>query len=718
MADAVTSPRPAGIEAPFAVCSHDEFSPLTQVVVGTAAGARIPAALDRSAWLNLYPGLSAGELSSIQTGTFPSWLLDEAAEDLESLTQALRDLGVRVYRPAPVAHEQEFATPHWQASGFGSYCPRDLALVVGNMIIQAPSPMRARMFELAGLRPLFQQAMLAGSVWIAAPPPELREDMFPLVDGRPVLGETEPAFDAANVLRCGHDLYYLVSGSGNELGLRWLQETLSAFGDYRVHPVRGAYPYTHIDSTISLIRPGLALLNPARITSTDLLPEPLRSWQQLWCPRMTTAPPAISFPLSSPWIGMNLLMVRPDLAIVDAAQHELIAVLNRHGVEVIPQVLRHARVLGGGFHCITLDLHRVSPDQPAGTATQEVITISGHTSGSAQHRPLTARYEKLRAAPARRVLEVRSQVIDTLRRELHDDGYTEVDTPLLQRARPVPGRSFRTETRTLDPHTYLRSSPLHLRAMLTTGMRLVFEIGRTFRDEPADPTHSPEYTLVELYQAGADYQTLQATAQKLITAAALAATGGIVIRVSGGDIDLAQPWPVIPLYQAVSTAVGEEIGPGTPTGRLRDLADRHHVPIRSAAAGDLVLTLYDQLVEATTTGPVIYTDFPAGPSPLARPCPHDRRLAQKWDLVIGGREIATAYTEQTDVAELRRCVQPDGDRILPSEAAALDDDWLAVFAAGMPAAGGLCIGLERLLLTLTGAEDLRDVIPFPLPPAP
>jgi elongation factor P--beta-lysine ligase/N-dimethylarginine dimethylaminohydrolase len=705
---------------PVAVRSDDEYSPLAEVVVGTAAGARIPD-LDRSAWLNLYPEMSAAALASVRTGAFPPKVTGEADEDLDALSEILAGLGVTVHRPAPADHERQFSTPHWQAGGFGSYCPRDLALIAGRVIIQAPSPVRARMFELAGLRGLFQRAMLGGAAWIAAPAPELRDEMFPSdAAGRPVLGEAEPAFEAANVLRSGRELYYLVSGSGNEVGLRWLQGVLSAFGDYRVHPVRGVYPYTHIDSTISLLRPGLALLNPARIASADLLPGPLRSWEHLWCPPMSTTPRSPAHPLSSEWLGMNLLMVRPDLAIVDAAQADLITALERRSIDVIPHALRHARALGGGLHCVTLDLRRDTPSRPPAETGREAATILGRPVTAGAAGPLAARYAELRAPSARRTLEARSRVIAALRRHLHDTGHAEIDTPLLQRARPAPGRSFRTETRSLDPHIYLRSSPMHLRAMLTTGMDRVFEIGRTFRDEPADPTHSPEYSLVELYQAGADYQTLQATARELVTTAAVAATGGTVIRARQGTaIDLAAPWPAIAFYRAVSAAVGEEVTPGEDAARLGGLAGQRNVPVRAGAgADDIALALYDHLVEPQSTGPVIYYDFPAGPSPLARACPRDRCLAQKWDLVIDGREIATAYTEQSDPGELSRRLAPDGDRILQSEAASLDDDWLCVFAAGMPEAGGLCIGLERLLLALTGAASLSDVIPFPLPASP
>ncbi len=128
---------------------------------------------------DLYPDLDAAALGDVVAGAFPSRVLEETREDLDTLAQIMTGLGVTVHRPDPVAHDAEFATPHWRTSGFYSYCPRDLALVVGEVIIQAPSPMRARQFELAGLRALFQDRMLGGSPWIAAPSPQLREDMFP-----------------------------------------------------------------------------------------------------------------------------------------------------------------------------------------------------------------------------------------------------------------------------------------------------------------------------------------------------------------------------------------------------------------------------------------------------------------------------------------------------------------------------------------------------------
>lgn len=346
-----------------AASSHDEFSPLVEVVVGTAVGARLPAS-DPSSWLNLHPELTAPEAAQVPTGPFDRRVVEETEEDLACLVRLLEGLGVTVHRPAAVDHGAAFATPHWRSRGLYSYCPRDLTLVVGSTLIEVPSPMRARYFETSALRPLFQRYLAAGSAWLAAPKPELRADLYGVDDtGRPVLRNTEPAFEAANVLRCGRDLFYQVSGSGNEMGFTWLTHTLAALGDYRLHPVRDLYPHTHIDSTLSLIRPGLLLANPARVTE-DNLPAPLRSWDRIWCPPMNEPQsPAGAHPLSSPWIGMNLLMVDPHLAIVDAAQHELIAALEHHGVQVAGHTLQHARLLGGGLHCVTLDTVRT------GTAT-------------------------------------------------------------------------------------------------------------------------------------------------------------------------------------------------------------------------------------------------------------------------------------------------------------------------------------------------------------
>jgi glycine amidinotransferase len=342
----------------LAVNSWDEFTQLREVIVGDVKYARLPAMTDISAWLACYPSLTKTELENVAVGEFPSQVIEETTEDLAALVATLTELGVKVRQPAAPDHAKQFSTPDWTSDGYLSYCPRDITLVVGSTIIETPSPMRARYFENLGLRELFLEYFLRGANWVSAPKPRLADDMFSISpEGRPALGEGEPAFDAANVLRIGRDIIYQVSGSGNELGLRWLESILGMIGDFRVHPLRGVYPYTHVDTTITLLRPGLVLLNPARLTR-DTVPQPFRKWDVLWSPQIRDIPTVVRHPLSAPWLGMNLLMVSPEVAIVDSDQVELIAALERQHITVLPHRLRHSRVLGGGFHCVTLDVVR------------------------------------------------------------------------------------------------------------------------------------------------------------------------------------------------------------------------------------------------------------------------------------------------------------------------------------------------------------------------
>jgi len=351
-------PAPSAPPVLPAVHSWDEFTRLREVVVGDATHSRVPPLSDPSAWLNCYPELTRSELLGIRAGLFPRHVIEESNEDLAVLADTLRDLGVAVHRPPAVDHGAEYGGPGWRTTGRSSYCPRDLTLVVGSALIESPSPMRARYFETFGWRPLFQDYLLRGAHWISAPRPMLDDSLYGSdADGFPVLGESEPAFEAANCLRLGRDVFYQVSRSGNELGLRWLESTLRLLGDVRVHPLRGLYEGTHIDSTICLLRPGLVLLNPERVTPATV-PEALKGWDVLWCPPMEVGPTAVPHTLSTPWVGMNLLMVDEETAVVDGEQTDLVRLLEGRGITVVPRRLRHSRVLGGGFHCVTLDTVR------------------------------------------------------------------------------------------------------------------------------------------------------------------------------------------------------------------------------------------------------------------------------------------------------------------------------------------------------------------------
>jgi glycine amidinotransferase len=341
-----------------AVNCWDEFTTLREIIVGDATHARIPRQSDPSAWLQCYPTMAASEVARIPTGEFPRQVIEESNEDLATLADTLRALGVVVHHPPSLRHDLEFGTPNWRSSGYLSYCPRDLTLIVGSTIIEVASPMRARYFEVFNLRPLFLDCLRRGATWLSAPRPRLADDLYGLdKEGYPVLGESEPVFDAANILRLGRDLFYQVSRSGNELGLRWLESMVRLLGDLRVHPLREIYGYTHIDSTITLLRPGLLLLNPGRLRPEDI-PRQFAGWDVIWCPPIERQPTALPYTLSEPWISMNLLMINPELAIVDATQPALVRALERHGIETVPLQLRHAQVLGGGFHCVTLDIVR------------------------------------------------------------------------------------------------------------------------------------------------------------------------------------------------------------------------------------------------------------------------------------------------------------------------------------------------------------------------
>ena len=165
----------------------------------------------------------------------------------------------------------------------------------------------------------------------------------------------EPLFDAANILRIGKDILYLISNSGNELGAQWLQSTLGS--EYRVHTSYNVYNHKHIDTTFTFLRPGLVIVNPQRVNSQNM-PPLIKNWDKIWCPEMIDMGYVGKMALCSTWIGMNFIMVNPNLAIVEKRQIHLIKALEKHGIEVIPLQLRHPRTLGGGFHCATIDVRR------------------------------------------------------------------------------------------------------------------------------------------------------------------------------------------------------------------------------------------------------------------------------------------------------------------------------------------------------------------------
>jgi lysyl-tRNA synthetase class 2 len=320
---------------------------------------------------------------------------------------------------------------------------------------------------------------------------------------------------------------------------------------------------------------------------------------------------------------------------------------------------------------------------------------------------------------ARRTVRQRALVNSTLRAGLAARGYLEVETPMLQTIHGgAAARPFRTHMNAFDLDLYLRIAPeLFLKRCIVGGLDRVFEINRNFRNEGADSSHSPEFAMLEAYQSYADYQVMATLTRELIQECSAALFGDHVARHHDGtEVDLSGEWPQIPLYTAVSEAVGEEVTPETPVETLRALADRHDVGVDPAwIPGKVVEELFEALVQDTLQAPTFVIDYPVDTSPLTRAHRSQAGLAEKWDLYIGGIERATAYSELVDpVAQRERftaqaVLAAAGD----PEAMALDEDFLEALEYGMPPTGGMGMGMDRLMMTLTGL-GIRETILFPL----
>ncbi|MER6123580.1 bifunctional lysylphosphatidylglycerol synthetase/lysine--tRNA ligase LysX [Streptomyces sp. NPDC001795] len=319
---------------------------------------------------------------------------------------------------------------------------------------------------------------------------------------------------------------------------------------------------------------------------------------------------------------------------------------------------------------------------------------------------------------ARDVVRARSAAVQALRQGLLDRGFLEVETPMLQRVHGgAHARPFTTHINAYDLNLYLRIAPeLYLKRLCVGGLEKVFELGRTFRNEGVSYKHNPEFTMLEAYQAFADYDVMLDLTRELIQGAARAAFGATVARKDGTEYDISGPWPVKTVYGAISEALGEEVDPDTELEVLRRHCDRTGVPYRAEdGRGEVVLEMYERLVEERTELPTFYKDFPTDVSPLTRQHRLDPRLAERWDLVAFGTELGTAYSELTDPVEQRRrltaqsLLAAGGD----PEAMELDEDFLDALEYAMPPTGGLGLGVDRLIMFLTGLT-IRETLPFPL----
>ena len=247
------------------VWSCNEWDQLEEVIIGNPLNARFPTA-DLSAQLAEFPDRP---IADIPSGPFPQQIIEETQEDLDGFVKVLEGLGIAVKRPQTWRHDAKFSTINWEAQGYYNYCPRDVLLVIGDHIIETPNVIRSRAQETFSYRALLIDYMKSGAKWYSAPKPMLLDSLFEGADlNKPTPRNDEPAFDAANVLRFGRDLIYLVSATGNELGGRWLQSILGE--QFRLHFFKDIYYGSHIDSTLVGLRPGLVLANPARVNDVVL----------------------------------------------------------------------------------------------------------------------------------------------------------------------------------------------------------------------------------------------------------------------------------------------------------------------------------------------------------------------------------------------------------------------------------------------------------------
>ncbi len=335
---------------------HNWWDPLEEIIVGSARGAQLPVIKDRSVWAILFSGGDDEYFQAAPSGQFPQQVIEETEEDLGELANQLVKLGIAVHRPEPIDLSQRVTTPYWEVDGFYVYCPRDSVLVVGDRVIETPMPLRHRFFENYAYRQLFLEYMREGARWLSAPKPQLLDELYEIGTARGnTLTELEPAFDAANVMCCGRDIFYLISDTGNHAGAHWLQTILG--DEYRVHALDNVYANAHIDTTLVPLRPGLVLACPERVNS-DNIPALLTQWEVMFAPDPVFVPALDDVAPASEWIGMNILSITPELIAVEERQLPLIRALEQKGFDIMPVRMRHCRTLAGGPHCVTLETRR------------------------------------------------------------------------------------------------------------------------------------------------------------------------------------------------------------------------------------------------------------------------------------------------------------------------------------------------------------------------
>ncbi|MBK5092065.1 MAG: lysine--tRNA ligase [Actinobacteria bacterium] len=319
---------------------------------------------------------------------------------------------------------------------------------------------------------------------------------------------------------------------------------------------------------------------------------------------------------------------------------------------------------------------------------------------------------------AREVLEARTAVVRELRRFLDDRGFMEVETPMLQ---PIPGgataRPFVTHHNALGMDLYLRIAPeLYLKRLLVGGYDRVYEINRNFRNEGISARHSPEFTMLEAYVAFVDYRYLMDFLEEMIVTVVERVHGGGELEFAGEPISMTRPWRRLTMLEALSEYAGIDVDLEADPSRLKSIAEDNGVELPPAAgSGWIVAELYEKLVEPRLMQPTFVVDYPEEISPLARGKPGSPGLTERFEILVAGQEIANAFSELTDPVEQRRRFEQQAAKAAAGdeEAHRVDEDFIAALEYGMPPAGGIGVGVDRLAMLVTGCQNIRDVIIFP-----
>jgi lysyl-tRNA synthetase, class II len=320
---------------------------------------------------------------------------------------------------------------------------------------------------------------------------------------------------------------------------------------------------------------------------------------------------------------------------------------------------------------------------------------------------------------SRRTLFLRSKVLSGMRRWLEERGFVEVETPLLhQIAGGAAAKPFITHHNALDMDLYLRIAiELHLKRLVVGGFEKVFEIGRVFRNEGLSPRHNPEFTMLELYQAYADYGDMMDLTESMVSDLALQLLGTTSLTYGDRDLELAPPWRRATMVELIEEHAGVALSLEMPLSQLQDAAKRFGLePEPSWGPGKLILEIYEKTTESQLWGPVFVMDYPQEVSPLARPHRSKPGWVERFEPIVAGRELGNAFSELTDPVvqrqtfEAQAAAKAAGDEEAMSE---VDEDYIRALEYGLPPTGGLGIGIDRLVMLFADAHHIRDVLLFP-----